>query len=114
MSSRSNGVRYWVLRSVIRSRVIVSPAVSTAFTCSCATEELGCSRKRRSTSRATSSAFSPAFVNSTKNSVVLGVSEIFLIDRTLTERRQRWPSNVYDTTLVGNQAQVLRQLVTID
>ena len=51
MSSRSNGVMYWVFRSVMSSRVIASPSVSSAFTCSCVTPEFGCSRKRRSTSR---------------------------------------------------------------
>src|SRR5258707_14793544 len=98
MSSRSKGVRYCVLRSVIRSRVIVSPAVSAAFTCSCVTVELGCSRKRRSTSRATSSAFSPAFVNSTKNSVVRGVSEIFIGAH---GNRTETSVNVEDATAMG-------------
>ena len=41
MSSRSNGVMYWVLSSVIRSRVMPSPAVSTALTRSCVTPEFG-------------------------------------------------------------------------
>jgi hypothetical protein len=73
MSSRSNGVMYCVFSSVMRSRVSASPAVSTAFTCSCVTPELGCSRKRRSTSREISRAFSPALANSAKNSEVRGV-----------------------------------------
>src|SRR6187551_696575 len=75
MSSRSNGVRYCVLSSVMSSRVIPSPAVSAALTCSWVIPEFGCSRKRRSTSRATSSAFSPAREKSTKNSLVFGVSD---------------------------------------
>ena len=35
MSSRSNGVTYCVLSSVMSSRVIASPSVSSALTCSC-------------------------------------------------------------------------------
>ena len=73
MSSRSKGVTYCVLSSVMSSRVIASPVVSSAFTCSCVMPEFGCSRKRRSTSRETSSAFSPALPNSVKNSEVRGV-----------------------------------------
>ena len=78
MSSRSKGVMYCVLRSVISSRVIASPSVSSAFTCSCVTPEFGCSRKRRSTSRAVWSAFSPARANRLKNSSVRGVKRIFM------------------------------------
>jgi hypothetical protein len=58
------------------SRVIWSPSVSSAFTCSCVTPEFGCSRKRRSTSLATWRAFSPARAKSVKNSVVRGVKLI--------------------------------------
>jgi hypothetical protein len=64
---------YCVLRRVLISRVSVSPSVSSFVTCSWVAPELGCSRKRRSTSRATSSAFSPARPNNVKNSVVIGV-----------------------------------------
>ncbi len=60
MSSRSNGVTYWVFSSWIRSRVIWSPSVSIAFTSACVTDEFGYSRKRISACRAASSAFSPA------------------------------------------------------
>ena len=59
----------------MRSCVMPSPSVSAALTCSCVIPEFGCSRKRRSTSRATSSAFSPARAKRTKNSLVFGVSE---------------------------------------
>ena len=55
------------------SRVIASPSVSSFFTCSWVMPEFGCSRKRRSTSRETCKAFSPAFPKSVKNSEVRGV-----------------------------------------
>ena len=73
MSSRSNGVTYCVFSSVMSSRVIESPSVSSAFTCSCVMPEFGCSRNRLSTSRETWSAFSPALPKSVKNSEVRGV-----------------------------------------
>jgi hypothetical protein len=73
MSSRSNGVMYCVFSSVMSSRVMESPSVSSAFTCSCVMPEFGCSRNRRSTRRDTWSAFSPALPKSVKNSVVRGV-----------------------------------------
>ena len=60
MSSRSNGVMYWVLSSWMRSCVIESPTLSAAFTSPWPTDEFGYSRNRRSASCATSSAFAPA------------------------------------------------------
>src|SRR5687767_757349 len=72
MSSRSNGVTYWVFRSVMSSRVISSPSVSSALTCSCVMPEFGCSRNRRSTSRDTWRALAPALPNSAKNSEARG------------------------------------------